>query len=115
MLLLRRWPSVQAVAQKVFTWRLRALPYHYSAFYDAHTFGCPVMRPMFLSFPGDANALPLDQQWMLGDALLVLLAATTLPLWGHVSKHAWAYSKELAPSPAWHARAGASASQQIWL
>ena len=61
---------MQAVAQKVFTWRLRLLPYHYSAFYDAHTFGCPVMRPMFLSFPGDAAALPLDQQ------LVLLLAAS---------------------------------------
>ena len=77
-----RWPSVQTVAQKVFTWRLRLLPYHYSAFFDAHTFGCPVMRPTFLSFPGDASTLPLAEQWMLGDALLVRpigLAGATCP------------------------------------
>ena len=68
---LRRWPSVQTLAQKAFQWRLRMMPYHCTAFYDAHTIGCPVMRPTFFNFPGDPQAYSLDQQWMLGDALLV--------------------------------------------
>ena len=62
---------MRAVSQKAFQWRLRLLPHHYTAFYDAHTYGCPVMRPTFFGFPGDLAALALDQQWMLGDALLV--------------------------------------------
>jgi alpha-glucosidase (family GH31 glycosyl hydrolase) len=47
------------------------MPYLYTAFYDAHTFGCSVMRPLFFSFPGDAASYNIDQQWMLGDALMV--------------------------------------------
>ncbi|CAL8465182.1 g4717 [Coccomyxa elongata] len=65
------WPSVSAVAKKVFMWRLRVMPYLYTAFYDAHTFGCSIMRPLFFSFPGDSSTYSIDQQWMLGDALLV--------------------------------------------
>jgi alpha-glucosidase (family GH31 glycosyl hydrolase) len=62
---------VAEVARKAYTWRLRALPYHYTAFYDAHTFGCSVMRPLFFSFPSDATSYAAGEQWMLGDALLV--------------------------------------------
>jgi hypothetical protein len=59
------------MAQKAFTWRLRALPYHYTAFYDAHTFGCSVMRPLFFSFPTDNVTYPVSLQWMLGDAIMI--------------------------------------------
>lgn len=70
-LLYGRWPTVAEIARKAFTWRLRVLPYLYTAFYDAHTFGCSVMRPLFFSFPSDAATYATDKQWMLGDALLV--------------------------------------------
>lgn len=29
------------------------------------------MRPLFFSFPGDSTTYNIDQQWMLGDALMV--------------------------------------------
>ena len=47
------------------------LPYHYTAFYDAHTFGCSVMRPLFFSFPADNATAYINLQWMLGDAIMV--------------------------------------------
>jgi len=59
------------LAQKAYTWRLRVLPYHYTAFFDSHTYGCSVMRPLFFSFPGDPSTYYNNYQWMLGDALLV--------------------------------------------
>jgi alpha-D-xyloside xylohydrolase len=37
----------------------------------AHREGIPMMRPMMMEFPEDANCLYLDRQYMLGDSLLV--------------------------------------------
>jgi sulfoquinovosidase len=33
--------------------------------------GMPIARPLWLAFPGDAEAAKQDQQWMLGDDILV--------------------------------------------
>ncbi|CAL8465181.1 g4716 [Coccomyxa elongata] len=64
-------PTIRSLAQKAFAWRLRALPYHYTAFFDAHAFGCSVMRPLFFSFPADSATSHIHLQWMLGDAIMV--------------------------------------------
>ena len=66
-----RHPTIKTLVKKAYDWRLRALPYHYTAFYDAHTNGCSVMRPLFFSRPADAASLPIDRQWMLGDAIMI--------------------------------------------
>lgn len=47
------------------------MPYHYTAFFDAHTNGCSVMRPMFFTWPADDASLLIDSQWMLGDAIMI--------------------------------------------
>lgn len=60
-----------SMAQKAFSWRLRFTPYQYTAFYDAHTFGSAVMRPLFFSFPLDTPSYPIHLQWMLGDAIMI--------------------------------------------
>ncbi|CAL5222310.1 g4654 [Coccomyxa viridis] len=64
-------PRIEALTKKAYDWRLRAVPYHYTAFYDAHTSGCSVMRPLFFSWPLDTKSLLIDRQWMLGDAIMV--------------------------------------------
>ena len=56
----------QEVSRKVLGWRLKALPYLYSAFYDSHTFGCPIARPLWFNFPSDPATLRLQEQWMMG-------------------------------------------------
>ena len=66
-----RHPVIRRLTQKAYDWRLRAVPYHYTAFYDAHTNGCSVMRPVFFSWPSDTASFLIDRQWMLGDALMV--------------------------------------------
>jgi alpha-D-xyloside xylohydrolase len=48
----------------------RLFPYLFAAAHDAHQYGRPVMRSMFLEFPHDPACLHLDRQYMLGDALL---------------------------------------------
>ena len=58
------------VSRKVLGWRLKALPYLYSAFYDSHTFGCPIARPLWFVFPTDSITLRLHEQWMMGEPSL---------------------------------------------
>lgn len=62
----RRWPAVAEVSRKVLGWRLRAMPYLYTSFFDSHTYGCPIARPLFFTFPSDAGTLALKEQWMMG-------------------------------------------------
>lgn len=50
--------------------RYSLLPYWYSVFYTAYTKGIPVMRTMFTEFPHDTACLTLQDQWMVGDAIL---------------------------------------------
>lgn len=66
-----RWAKVAEVSRKVLGWRLRLLPYLYTAHFQAHMRGCPVARPMFAAFPADAAVRNLAGQWMTGDALMV--------------------------------------------
>jgi alpha 1,3-glucosidase len=51
--------------------RYSLLPYWYSTFREAQTTGLPVMRTMFTEFPDDPNTFSLQEQWMVGSALLV--------------------------------------------
>mmetsp|Transcript_16244 Transcript_16244/g.31748 ORF Transcript_16244/g.31748 Transcript_16244/m.31748 type:complete len:1001 (-) Transcript_16244:128-3130(-) len=51
--------------------RYRLLPYVYTLFYEASTHGSPVMRPLWMEFPNDASVWALDNEFMLGDTILV--------------------------------------------
>jgi alpha-D-xyloside xylohydrolase len=51
--------------------KMRLMPYLYRAARQAGETGIPVMRAMILEFPDDPNCAYLDQQYMLGDDLLV--------------------------------------------
>jgi alpha-D-xyloside xylohydrolase len=47
------------------------MPYLYRAAIQAHESGTPMLRSMLLEFPDDPTCAYLDQQYMLGDSLLV--------------------------------------------
>lgn len=51
--------------------KCRLMPYLFRMAVIAHEEGIPIMRPMFLAFPGDPACETLDRQYMLGDSLLV--------------------------------------------
>ncbi|XP_059811360.1 neutral alpha-glucosidase AB isoform X2 [Hypanus sabinus] len=51
--------------------RYTLLPYWYTAFYHTYRTGEPVMRPMWVEFPRDTETFGLDEQYMIGNALLV--------------------------------------------
>jgi len=47
------------------------MPYLFHAAFQAHENGIPMLRAMVLEFPNDPGCFHLDQQYMLGDSLLV--------------------------------------------
>ena len=51
--------------------RYSYLPLWYTLFAVANATGLPPMRPMWLEHPAEAGAYGLDDQWCVGDALLV--------------------------------------------
>ena len=51
-------------------WKCRLMPYLYRQAVRAHEEGTPMMRPMFVEFPGDRCCDTLDRQYMMGDDLL---------------------------------------------
>lgn len=52
-------------------WRYSYLPYWYTLFYITDQTGVPPMRPLFYEFPQDEQAFGIDNEYMLGNALLV--------------------------------------------
>ena len=59
------------VLRKFVKLKCRLMPYLYQQAVIAHEKGTPMMRPMFVEFPGDRACETLDKQYMMGDALLV--------------------------------------------
>ncbi|XP_075048690.1 neutral alpha-glucosidase C [Mixophyes fleayi] len=51
--------------------RYTLLPYWYMLFYRTHLFAEPVMRPLWVEFPKCPDAFEVENQYMLGNALLV--------------------------------------------
>ncbi|KAI8068008.1 glycosyl hydrolases family 31-domain-containing protein [Gongronella butleri] len=51
--------------------RYALLPFWYTLFFDASQSGVPMMRPMVMEFPQDENVFAMDDQFMVGDAIMV--------------------------------------------
>jgi alpha 1,3-glucosidase len=51
--------------------RYALLPYIYTLFSEYQKTGEPVIRPLFLQFPTDSKAAKIDQQFLLGSAIMV--------------------------------------------
>lgn len=79
------WNSVTESASKTFHWRYRLLPFFYTLMYEAHTTGVPLARPLFFEYPEDKETWSVDEQFLLGDALLVSPVLTE----GSTSVHAY--------------------------
>ena len=53
------------------------IPYMYSLFWEQHNTGVPVVRPLMMEFPGDAGAIGIDNQYMLGGSLMAAPVSST--------------------------------------
>ncbi|HEY5656699.1 MAG TPA: TIM-barrel domain-containing protein [Myxococcota bacterium] len=60
----------ERAAHAAMSLRMRLLPYLYGLFREAEADGAPVWRPLFFEFPHDATSAAIDDQFMLGPALL---------------------------------------------
>lgn len=65
------WQSVTEASQKYLGLRYQMLPYMYTLFYSAHTQGCMYSRALWVNFPEDAQTAGLDEQFMIGDAVMI--------------------------------------------
>lgn len=63
-------PQVEAIYRAALTLRYRLLPYLYSLFWEAAQTGAPILRPLLYHFPDDPVTYNLQDQVLLGPALL---------------------------------------------
>lgn len=64
-------PQVEEIARRYLKLRYRLLPYIYSQAVKSTQTGLPLVKPLLLEYPHDANTHHLDWQYLFGDDLLV--------------------------------------------
>jgi alpha-glucosidase len=62
--------EVEEVARAALRLRAELRPYLYALFHEAAATGAPVLRPLLWEFPEDARAVSIEDEVLLGDALL---------------------------------------------
>jgi alpha-glucosidase len=60
----------ESICRRWIELRYELLPYLYTAAWQAAQTGLPMMRPLSLAYPADRRTYSLDDQFLLGDALL---------------------------------------------
>ena len=68
------WTFSQETCQRIrssILLRYKLMPYIYSAFYQSHLRGDPIMRPLWYSFPSEEGVNKEETQFMLGDSLMI--------------------------------------------
>ncbi|KAI8812796.1 glycosyl hydrolases family 31-domain-containing protein [Cladochytrium replicatum] len=63
--------EVTGLIREAIRHRYRIMPFLYTLFFEAHALGIPAMRPMMYEFADDEKLWGMDDQFMLGSALLV--------------------------------------------
>ena len=61
----------EEIIRKYLKLRYRLLPFLYTVLEEAHRTGVPLFRPLMLNYQTDSNTLNLDDEFMVGDDLLV--------------------------------------------
>jgi alpha-glucosidase len=61
----------EAVIRKMLKLRMRLLPYLYTLFEECHRTGAPILRPLLFDNPQDTSTYALDDEFLLGEAILV--------------------------------------------
>jgi alpha-glucosidase (family GH31 glycosyl hydrolase) len=65
------WPTVAEASRRAISIRYSLLPYMYTLLYYAHTRGNTMMRALAWEFPDDRSLRAVDNQFLLGPAILV--------------------------------------------
>jgi alpha-glucosidase len=61
----------ESVCREMIKLRQRLLPYLYTLFEECHRTGAPILRPLLFDYPEDETTYTADDEFLLGDALLV--------------------------------------------
>ncbi len=61
----------ESVCRQMIKLRQRLLPYLYTLFEECHRTGAPILRPLLFEYPEDETTYTADDEFLLGDALLV--------------------------------------------
>lgn len=69
-------PAVEATCRRALERRYRLMPYLYTLFYEAHTSGMPIVRPLFFLDPADPALRSEDDAFLLGADLMVVPSLT---------------------------------------
>ena len=69
--------EVESIVRQWLEWRYRLIPYIEGCALEASRTGIPVMRALPLAFPEDPLARGFEEQYMFGDALLVVPVLTS--------------------------------------
>lgn len=64
-------PEIEEIVRKYVQLRYSWMPYLYSLFFESTQSGLPVMRPLVLEYPHDANVTNLSDEFLLGSHVLV--------------------------------------------
>lgn len=67
-----RWSSVIKASQDAMKIRYALLPYFYTLLQQAHTTGSTVLRALAWEYPDDLSLAPVETQFLLGPALMIV-------------------------------------------
>lgn len=65
------WQALEARCREVLGWRMQLVPYLLSAFERYEQEGIPPFRALILDYPDDKNLLKIDDEYLIGDRMLV--------------------------------------------
>lgn len=84
-------PAVVEASKKALNIRYSLLPYLYTLFWQAHSKGSTVARPLFFEFPLDRQTYSIDLQFLWGSALMIapVLAEDTLQVEVYLPASLW--------------------------
>jgi alpha-glucosidase (family GH31 glycosyl hydrolase) len=97
------WSSeTQDIMRNALMDRYRLLPYFYTLFFRANAYGETVVRPLFWNFPNDKNTWNVDNEFMVGTALLVIpvLQEHATSVDAYIPNSTWYYLKDGEAFPA---------------
>jgi alpha-D-xyloside xylohydrolase len=64
------WEDVEAICRRMLELRMRLVPYLHAAFVRYQREGLPPFRPLVMDYPDDVQSWPVDDQFLVGEALL---------------------------------------------
>lgn len=66
-----QFSAYESILRKYIQMRYRWMPQLYTLFYIASKEGLPVMRPLFMEYPNDPKTYDLNDQFMIGDNVII--------------------------------------------